>query len=209
MLRPVQVEPPAAPPIDAAAAMQRAPALADADASVVDALIKSVTDHLDGWSGTLGRCIVEQTWRQDFDCFRRDLRLPFLANTIVKVSCRQRDGQSVDVVEDQYRLITDGLGSFVRMRDGFSAPADLDDDGAVSVTYKTGFGAPDEVPEPIKQAIVLMVVGMYGGLDADGGLRGFAVDGAFSEQYNSPEMIGRINTAYTDMLLGPYRRVAV
>lgn len=211
MHRPVRVTPPADLPIDAATVKARAPALADAADATVDALIKAVTDHLEGWEGELGRCLVDQSWRQDFDGFCEHLVLPFPASSITTVSYRKSDGMVENVDQSQYRKIDDGSRSSVRMKSTFARPSasSLDESAAVSVTFVTGYGVPADVPESIREAIVLMVVRLHALLLEEGGLRGFSVDGAFSKQYNSPEMIGRMNSATADMLLSRYRRYAL
>src|SRR5690606_14090696 len=46
------------------------------DDALILGYIAAAVDHLDGWSGILGRALVEQEWRQDFDGFSSTLRLP-------------------------------------------------------------------------------------------------------------------------------------
>jgi hypothetical protein len=44
-------------------------AIPDDDDEYVDTLIAVATDYLDGYSGVIGRAMITQTWRQDFDGF--------------------------------------------------------------------------------------------------------------------------------------------
>ena len=49
----------------------------DSDSDVLmTALIKAATDHLDGYSGVLGRALITQTWAVDFGGFSDLIRLP-------------------------------------------------------------------------------------------------------------------------------------
>jgi len=167
MHRPVLVTPPATPPVswEEADAHLRL----DGDAGqkpLVEALIVAATAHLDGWTGILGRCLVEQTWRQDFDCFSPCLRLPLGPVLAVgSVKWRNADGQESTVGSASYTLITDAGGrSRVRFKDSFAPPADLDEVAAVSVTYTAGYptvGGVSTVPAAIKQAILLHIGHLY------------------------------------------------
>lgn len=140
--------------------------LENEDDGLITALIQAATDHLDGWTGILGRCLVEQEWRQDFDRFARCLPLPLgPVSSIVSVKWRDRAGVEAPVNTDDYSLVTDAGGcSHVRFEDDFSAPSDLYQDGAVSVSYLAGYptvtGA-STVPSAIKAAILLLVGAWY------------------------------------------------
>lgn len=125
--------------------------------SVLAGLLAAAVDHLDGWTGVLGRCLVTQTWRQDFDGFERCMRLPLgPVASITSVTSRNAAGQLATVNSGDYSLKTDALGSYVRFKDGFDFPTDLNETSAVSVTYVAGTAAAD-VPAAIKAAIMLLV----------------------------------------------------
>ena len=52
---------------------------------------------------------------------------------------------------------------------------------------------------------MLMTQNLLAGFAADGGLRSYEVQGAFTEQYNSPELVARARTSTVDALLQPFR----
>uniref|UniRef100_UPI002AFFC390 head-tail connector protein n=1 Tax=Hoeflea sp. TaxID=1940281 RepID=UPI002AFFC390 len=76
MHRPVLVTPPAILPVSLAEARLHLRVDEDADDTLITSLIGAAVDHLDGWTGILGQCLVEQEWRQDFDAFASCLSLP-------------------------------------------------------------------------------------------------------------------------------------
>jgi len=166
---------------------------------LITTLIEAATAHLDGWTGILGRCICEQTWRQDFDGFCSEMRLglgPVLE--VVSVTSRNAAGQISTVAADNYLLRTDELSGYVRFRDAFSAPSDLGESAAVSVTYRAGYAnvGADPVrsgaPAQIKAAILLLVGHWYANREA-------VVTGTIATQL--PMAV--------DALLAPLRRVGI
>lgn len=132
--------------------------------TVITGLIAAATAHLDGWTGILGRCLCEQSWRQDFDSFARCLRLP-LAPVISITSLKYDDADGVEqtVSGSDYSLLNDDLGSFVRFSNDFAIPSLSNSRPAVRVTYVAGYadisGTPktSTVPDDIKHAIALLV----------------------------------------------------
>jgi uncharacterized phiE125 gp8 family phage protein len=163
MYRPVLVTAPAAG--DPVVTLVEAKAHLRVDSSGEDTLITSLiaaaTAHLDGYSGILGRCLVTQTWRQDFDGFAKCMRLPLLAATISSVKWRNSDGQLSTIASDNYSLKADEMGSYVRFDDGYSFPSDLAQSQAVLIEFTAGYGNAAAVPASIKAAILLLVAHWY------------------------------------------------
>lgn len=159
--------------------------------AVLTGLINAAVSHLDGWSGVIGRCLVTQTWRQDYDAFERCLRLPLgPVASITSVTSRNTAGQLATVNGDNYALKTDALGSYVRFKNDYTFPTDLNETSAVSVTYVAGSAVAD-VPAALKQAILLLV-------------------GLWFENREST-IIGNVAAVHlpvaVDALIAPYRRV--
>lgn len=156
MHAPVRTTPPAETPVTLAEVKAHCRVDGDDSNAVLTALLNAAVDHLDGWSGILGRCLVTQTWRQDFDGFARLLRLPLgPVASITSVTWRNAAGQIATVSSDNYARKADALGDYVRFKDGFVFPSDLNQVSAVSVTYVAGV-APADVPASIKAAIMLL-----------------------------------------------------
>lgn len=162
MHAPVQVTPPAIPPVtwEEADAHLRL----DGDLNqrpLVESLITAATAHLDGWNGMLGRALVTQTWRQDFDSFDTTLDLPLRPvqsiNTVKWQS--SLDGTWATIAATNYALKKDASGrAYVRFENGYGFPSPLYEVGAVQVEYVAGEA---QVPEDIKRAILMLVGHWY------------------------------------------------
>ena len=153
MHRPTLITPPDVLPVSLAEAKLHLRVDHDDDDTLIEGLIRAATDHLDGWTGILGRCLVEQEWRQDFDTFEPSLPLALgPATSIVKV---EAGGQAVD--QAIYTLQTDAAGmSRVTFTEQLQGP--------VSVTYKAGYPVEDgkaQIPAALRVAILLLVGHWY------------------------------------------------
>jgi len=129
------------------------------DDAVIQGYIDAAVSHLDGWGGILGRCMVTQTWRQDFPQFCDLIRLPF------------PDAQSatlayLDVNGDEqaftgFHLVSDAMGGGLVLEDGQNWPQTANRPDAVRVTGVYGYGGADDVPWSLKAAILLHVGTLY------------------------------------------------
>ncbi len=162
MHRPVLVTPPAVLPISVADVKKALRIDSNDDDDTIETFIQSAVDHYEGWTGILGICLVEQTWRQSYDGFDRALCLP-LGPVIeaVSVSWRNSAGQISTVPATSYTLETSAGGqSQIRFRNAFAQPSDLYERGAVSIEYKAGWavvGDKPTVPKDICTAIIARV----------------------------------------------------
>lgn len=178
MHAPVLVTPPDLLPVSLDEAKLHLRVDSDEEDDLIDGFIEAATAYLDGWTGILGRCLVEQEWRQDFDGFGRELYLPLgTVNSITTVTWRNAAGQVATVPGANYDLRTDAAGrSVVRFDAAYDFPRDLHESRAVAITYKAGWptipAIPEDgetpempaqptVPAPIKVAILLMVGHAY------------------------------------------------
>lgn len=128
----------------------------DSDA-VLTILLNAAVDHLDGWTGILGRALVTQTWRQDYCAFFTPLRLAVgPVASVTSVTYYDADNVQQTLADTVYALRYDALGAHIDLKvdqvwPGIYARAD-----AISVTYVAGTAAAD-VPASIKAAILLLV----------------------------------------------------
>jgi len=160
------------------------------DDTLITGLLNAAVSHLDGWTGILGRCLVEQTWRMDFDTFCR-WRLPLAPITeVVSITWRNAAGEVATIADGNYALRDDERGPYVYWDRGYAYPSGLYESRGVSVTFKAGYPA-EEVPAAIKAAILLMVGNWYRYRSAD-------VDTAVAAL-----PLG------VDALLAPYRRWSI
>lgn len=192
MLRPVRVTPPAILPVSLAEAKLHLRIEPDVtlENTLVTGLIGAATDHLDGWTGLLGRCLVEQEWRQDFDAFGSCLSLPL--GPVISISSVTAGGDTVDPAS--YSLKTDAGG---RSRVEFNG---VSVSGPVSVTYKAGYAntnddpAANTVPPAIKIAIMLLVGAWYENRE---------------ETAIGVSVAGLPSSVAAHALLAPYRRIGI
>jgi uncharacterized phiE125 gp8 family phage protein len=200
MYAPVRTQPPQNPVVSLDEAKANMRVDHGDDDALIEGLIAAATDHLEGWTGILGRCLVEQEWRQDFDHFESCLPLPLgPVQSIVSVTWRNRAGQLSTVAASAYSRRTDAAGrSSCRFQNDFSFPNDLYQVAAVSVTYRAGY--PDTegedpqstVPAAIRTAILLMVANWYQN----------------SSAVNVGNIVSEMPLGVT-ALLSPYRRVGI
>lgn len=121
------------------------------------ALIEAAVDHLDGYSGILGKCLMAQSWQQAFDCWQ-DFRLE-LGPVMELQEIAYIDGDGVDQLFDlsSVRLEHRVRDCFVCLKSGQSWPeADLAA-GPIKVTWQAGYADADKVPAGVKHAIKLMI----------------------------------------------------
>lgn len=140
----------------------------DEDA-LVQGLIDAVTARLDGYSGILGRALIEQTWRQDFDGFDDALRLP-LGDLMAVSSVTYYDGSNVSqtLATTIYTAFSDEIGPYVALKPDQSWPVTYSRADAVRVTWTAGFGAAaTDVPQAIRHAALLMISQWYDNRSAD------------------------------------------
>lgn len=194
MFTPIRTVDPADTPVSLTEAKAHLRVDFDDDDDLITALIGVAVDHVDGWSGILGRALMTQTWRQDFNCFRPSLRLPLApAASITSITYLDPNGDQQTVDPANYALWADGAGPLVYFVTGFAYPAISIEGKAVSVTYVAGYGDADAVPAPIKAAILLLVGQWYENREA---------------AIIAPGTMQTLPFA-VDALLAPYRRVGV
>lgn len=183
MYRPVLVAPPVIKPVTLAEVKEGLDIGYVEKDALINGLIDAATTYLDGWTGILGRCLCEQTWRQDFNDFRSCLRLPlFPVISIESVNYTDTAGAEQTVAAENYSLRNDDLGAYIEFISTFSFPSLNAAGAAVSVEYVVGYAdtpavdaveadpeadPPIEaveavprlsnVPAAIKQAIMLLV----------------------------------------------------
>jgi len=163
MLKPVRTSPPATAIISAADLKAHSDITFDTDDALIADCITDATAYLDGYSGILGRCLITQTWRQDFEDWAKCLRLPFpdMQSVVVKYFDENNAEQTVD--SGLYELLEDGLGSFVKFTGSFTAPSLYDDrTDAINVTMVVGYrDAATDIPGGILRAAKMLAALWY------------------------------------------------
>jgi len=157
MLAPVRTAAPAETPVSLTEVKAHCRVDGNDSDSVLTVLLSAAVDHLDGWTGILGRCLVTQTWRQDFGSFAC-LRLPLgpVASISALTYFDAANNAQQTLSTDVYELRTDARGPYVGLKPNQSWPGLYSRPDAVSVTFVAGTAA-SAVPASIKAAILLLV----------------------------------------------------
>lgn len=193
MLAPVRTVAPTLTPISLEEARAQCKIDSNDEDELLSALIDAATSHLDGYSGTLGRALITQTWRQDFDCFEDVLRLR-VGDLVAVSSVSYYDTSNVSqtLATTVYTAFSDEAGPFVTLKPDQTWPGSYVREDAVRVTWTAGYGsAATSVPAAIRQAMLLMISHWYDN-------RGVAVMGSVADL---PFAV--------DALLSPFRRRGV
>jgi uncharacterized phiE125 gp8 family phage protein len=162
MLAPVRTVAPTEAPVSLDDMKLHLHVVGDDEDTLVQAYIDAATAHLDGYTGIVGRALVTQTLRQDFDGFRSCLRLPVgPVASVSGVTYYDSANISQTLATSVYDHFTDALGSYIALKPGqFIWPSAYTRRDAVSVTFIAGDAAAD-VPAPLKVAIMLIAANWY------------------------------------------------
>jgi uncharacterized phiE125 gp8 family phage protein len=169
MLAPVRTSAPATNPITLAEAKAHLRVSHTAEDELIAFYIDAAVAALDGWSGILGRCMVTQTWRQDYGCFSDEMRLPMHGVASVTVTYYDSANAMQTLGSSNYALVNRRDGAAVVRSDSGSFPSTYDRPDAVQVAAVCGYGAASAVPAALKAAILLHVGALFEGR-ADGNL---------------------------------------
>lgn len=162
MQKPILLDPPASLPVTLEEVKLHLRVDWSDDDDLINVLMSAATNHLDGYSGILGRCLMQQVWRVSALRFvSNHIRLPF--EHVADVSVKYLDDSDVEQVvpADQYEVLTDSLGSYVKLNDAFSHPALSSQDDPAWVEQTSGAELPGDVPAQINLAIKMMVAHYY------------------------------------------------
>jgi uncharacterized phiE125 gp8 family phage protein len=131
--------------------------------SLLEALIASAVNYLDGYRGVLGRCIMTQTWASQHAALET-LRLPFPDVQSAVVSYLDAEGDIQTVSAADYRVRTISGQGWLTFDDDFSAPALLvGRDDAVTVTAVYGSA---DLPAPLRVAAMMLIGHWYANREA-------------------------------------------
>jgi uncharacterized phiE125 gp8 family phage protein len=198
----IVVTPPAGQVITTAEVKARLAVSGTDDDVAIAAMIAAAQSALDGRDGMLGRALLTQTWKGhllDFPGYgwtgsQSWIRLPLPPTSAVsEVAYLDANGTKVVVAGTDYIRAPGGWAGDVLIPKNtwpvmnsytYSRP------DQVQITFVAGYGAAASVPEPIKQAMHLLVGDMYA-------FRETAQVGSVSSQIQM--------TPDVDLLLAPYK----
>lgn len=136
----------------------------DADSDgVLTSLINAAESYLDGYSGILGRALINQKWVQNYDSFCDRMNLPVgIASSISTVKYYDSSNVQQTLASSVYQLLTDDLGSYVTLKPLQVWPQPYSREDAVEITWVAGYGsAAANVPAAIRAAALLLVGHWY------------------------------------------------
>ena len=193
MLTPVLTTAPADDVITLAEAKLHCHVDDDDEDSKIAGYIMTALGRLDGVDGILGRALITQTWTEQGSRFPypTSLRMALApVSSVVHVKHYDGDNAQQTLSPTIYNHHRNAAGSYIKLDDGESWPATFTRDDAIEIQYVAGYGTiAEDVPDPIKQAMFLMIEHYYAN-------RGAVIVGTISS--NLPQGVAD--------LLRPFRR---
>lgn len=189
---PIRVSPPAAAPVsleEMKAHVRIEPDMTEDDTTLQSCIDAAVT-YLDGRSGVLGRCLIDQEWRVGLDAWQSFVLLPFPNVSAATVTYTDADGDEQTVSPGLYEIVETDRGAALWFSPAFTSQG-LSSEVAepIVVTFTAGYGAAaTDVPWGLRVAIMQLAATWY---------RHSEILGDASEM---PMM--------TRALIAPFRRVA-
>jgi uncharacterized phiE125 gp8 family phage protein len=183
------VTPPTAEPLSLAEARAHLRVDSFADDAMLAGYILAARQHIESICG-LALCTTTYAMTlDDFPVWADALRLPRgPVQSVSAVRYYDATGALVSWSSSDWETDLRSEPARVRPRDGFTWPDPADKLGAVEIEFIAGYGGPELVPQPIMQAMRLLVGHFYENREA----------------VNVGNMVTELPLA-VDVLLGPYR----
>lgn len=130
---------------------------------LVENYIRAATALLDGWTGILGRALMEQTWVMTLASFPAGgITIPLGPVTAIDaVRYRDASGTWQTVAPADYEVSLGEVSAELRAAAGWPGTGDWLD--AVEVEFTAG----GECPAPVQTAIMIMVAAIFDGRQGD------------------------------------------
>ena len=160
----ISVTEPSVEPVSVAEAKAHLRVTASDDDTYIGNLIKAARQRAEAY---MNRSIVTQVVTYTLDALPSEIILPRApVQSVTSIQYVDDNGSTQSFTVFQADL-TNAAMPMVKPAYGYSWPSTRDQYGAVTVTYTAGYGGGDSpdtsssIPEPIRQAILLMVGTMY------------------------------------------------
>lgn len=148
--------------------LEEAKAYLRVDGNDEDDLITTLRDiaveQIDGWGGILGRCLLTQTWRQDFCEFPAGdrIRLPLRPVASIASVTYYDSANSVQTLPTSVYAgpFADGRGAYIVLKFNQSWPVTYAREDALAVTFVAGSAAA-AVPARAKLLALQMIADAY------------------------------------------------
>jgi uncharacterized phiE125 gp8 family phage protein len=137
----------------------------DAEDALIVGYLRAAVGAIDGAAGWLGRALITQTWRMDLDawpaCETIQIPLP-PCRTVDLVTYVDEDGSTQSIVDYQVYGLGGSWPARVAHAYGSRWPGTRRQGDAISVTFTAGYGDSwNDVPEPVRAAILMMVTDLF------------------------------------------------
>jgi|SRR5215211_1086505 len=195
------ISPPAEEPVTVDEAKAFLSEVGGATDPLISALLKASRQTLDGWGGKLGRALVTQTWELSLDEFPLyEVRIPLgPVQSILSIKYDDEDGIENTVDPGDYYLDNTSYPAWVALNEDASWPSTLGAFNAVRIQFVCGYGGAADVPEPIRQAIILQTASHF--RFRGDAVRREDVPGVGSVEY----LMSAVGQDTIETLIGPYR----
>ena len=139
------------------------------DYDLVESLVKTARQHLEGRDGWLGRAFVTQQWKLTLDsfpgCHSRNgviihVPLPPL-QSVDSITYIDTSGTTQTLDAADYQVDKTSVPARIAPAYGKTWPSTLNQLATVNITFTAGYGNASAVPEPIKQAMLLLIGHFY------------------------------------------------
>lgn len=171
MLTPSLITPPAAdkPLVSLVEAKKHCNVDHGDDDDLITGLIVAATAWLDGYSGVLGRALVNQTWRLNLECWPAcRIRLPLApVSTISEITYWDTANVEKPLAATNFQLVEDALSPAIQWTRDAALPSLFERPDAINVRFVAGYG-PNvaDVPETIRLAARMLVAFWYANREA-------------------------------------------
>ena len=164
------ITPPASEPVTLEAAKLHCRVDHDAEDTLISSLITAARVYCEG---VQNRAYITQTLAITLDGFPAtpyDLPRPPLQGN-VDITYTDEDGNVETVDTDDYVVDTTGFKGRIKLKRSASWPTDtLQEIGAVSIFFDAGYGDATDIPQTVKQAMLLLIGHWY--INREGAISG-------------------------------------
>lgn len=162
------VAPPAEEPISRVEAKAHLRLEHTADDDLVGALVVAARQYCEAFTG---RALVAQTWKLTLPAFEECIALPKPPILSVEsVKYLDADGVERTISADEYMVVSDQYSAALSPDYGQSWPAARLQQDAVRITFTAGYGGPGDVPQVLKQGMLLHLAQLYENREGAGAL---------------------------------------
>jgi uncharacterized phiE125 gp8 family phage protein len=151
-------------PIDLVEAKQHLRVSHNLEDELINGLIEAATDQLQVPNGYLNRALVTQTWKISVQRPDECGRIYLPCNPVQSITAFEYydENESLEEVTiANFHLFKNDDCAYLEPKDGFSWPTTFARQDAIQIEFTCGYGDPSDVPQPIKQAIKLLLTHWY------------------------------------------------